>query len=71
MFLRQQWKALSKPDKAHYKANGIQRRNRARSPYNRAFVLQPTSLVFFTVSFTGLLYTVYVVAGAISKVPWY
>ena len=34
MFLRQQWKALSKPDKAHYKANGIQRRNRARSPYN-------------------------------------
>ena len=32
--LSQQWKGLSKPEKASYKVSGIERRNRARSPYN-------------------------------------
>ena len=31
--LRERWKALSKPEKAHYKVKGIERRNRSRSPY--------------------------------------
>ncbi len=32
--LGERWKALSKAEKAQYKVSGIERRNRARSPYN-------------------------------------
>ena len=32
--LSQQWKALSKLEKVHYKVHGTERRNRARGPYN-------------------------------------
>ena len=31
--LSQRWKELSKTEKAHYKVNGVERRNIARSPY--------------------------------------
>ena len=32
--LSNQWKALSKAEKVHYKVHGTERRNRARGPYN-------------------------------------